>query len=140
MASVGGAQPSAATAAAASTTERSGRRPSRARSTAAARIGAGPMFAYAILTPESRPADSSSLAAMVSSDTPLGRTRDTLRKRNARSPRGRATSTAATTGRVMVSVAPRLRRNSSSGMSRGPYPLCTETLASRASSAAVKSP
>ena len=42
------------------------------------------MFACAIRTPESRPADSFSLAAMVSSDPPFGRTFDTLRKRNAR--------------------------------------------------------
>ena len=34
--------------------------------TATARIGAGPMFAYAIRTPDSRPAESSSFAAMVS--------------------------------------------------------------------------
>ena len=95
------------------------------------------MFAYATLTPESRPAESSSLAATVSSDTPFGRTLDTLRKRNERASRGRATSIPETIERPMVS---RVRRSSSSGMSRGLYPLCTETLASSASSAAVKSP
>ena len=95
------------------------------------------MFTYAILTPDSRPAESSSRAAIVSSDTPFGRTFDTLRKRSARSPRGRANSTPATTAREWES---RSRRNSSMGMSRGLYPLWTETLASSASRAAVKSP
>ena len=137
MASVTGEQPSIATAAAASTVARSSRRPSIARSTATARIGTGPTLEYATRTPESRPAESSSLAAMVSSDTPFGLALETLTKRSDAVSRGRANSTPATTARTCES---RSRRNSSTGMSRGLYPLWTETLASSASSTAVKSP